>query len=92
MEEGDIMLKTKTLEMGGIYREDFIKYFLKIGGKTEDQETFKGSYWEVLVGSETWRMLGSLRIHHVLITFNVEEDKFDEFIAEFRFNFLRAGG
>lgn len=86
------MLKTKTLEMGGIYRKDFVEYFLKIGGKTEDQETFKGYYWEVLVGSETWRMLGSLRMQHVLITFNVEEDKFDDFLAEFRLNFLRAGG
>ncbi|MDV3428975.1 MAG: hypothetical protein LIR50_18445 [Bacillota bacterium] len=86
------MIKTKTLEMGGIYRKDFIEYFLKIGGRTEDQVTFKGSYWEVLVGLQTWRMLGSLNIHHVLITFNVEEDKFDEFLAQFRLNFLRAGG
>jgi len=86
------MLKTKTLEMGGIYRKEFIEYFLKIGGKTEDQETFKGCYWEVLVGSEAWRMHGSLRIHHVFITLNVEEDRFDEFLAEFRLNFLKAGG
>lgn len=86
------MLKTETLEMGGIYREDFIKYFLKIGGTMDDEETFKGPYWKVQVGSETWKMLGSLRIHHVLITFNVEEDKFDEFLAKFRLNFLRAGG
>jgi hypothetical protein len=86
------MLKTKTLEMGGIFREDFVEYFLKIGGKTEDRETFKGYYWKVLVGSETWRTLGSLRICHVLITFKVEEDKLDDFLAEFRLNFLRAGG
>jgi hypothetical protein len=86
------MLKNKTLEMGGIYRKDFVKYFLAIGGKTEDQETFKGSYWEVLVGSETWTMHGSLRIQHVVITINVEEDKFDEFIAKFYLTFLKAGG
>lgn len=86
------MLKTKTLEMGGIYRKDFVKYFLAIGGKTEDQETFKGSYWEVLVGSETWTMHGSLRIQHIVITINVEEEKFDEFIAKFNLTFIRAGG
>ncbi|MGE5627718.1 MAG: hypothetical protein ACM3X7_06315 [Solirubrobacterales bacterium] len=86
------MLKTKTIEMGGIYRKDFVEYFLKIGGSTEDKKIFKGPYWEVFVGEEAWRMLGSLRIHHVLITFNVEEDKFDEFLAKFRFNFIRAGG
>jgi len=86
------MLKTKTVEMGGIYREEFVRYFLKIGGKMENQEIFKGPYWNISVGPEIWRMLGSLRIHHVLITFNVEEDKFDQFLAEFRLNFLRAGG
>lgn len=86
------MLKTKTLEMGGIYRKDFVEYFLRIGGATEDQVTFTGDYWEVFVGEEIWRMLGSLRIHHVLITFNVDEDKFDEFLGKFRFNFIRAGG
>ena len=86
------MLKTKTLLMGGIYRESFIEYFLKIGGKAEGKEIFKGDYWKVKVGSETWEKIGSLRINHVLITFYVEEDKFDEFLAEFRLNFLRAGG
>lgn len=86
------MIVTKTLEMGGIYRKDFIEYFLKIGGKTEDQETIKGYCWEVLVGPETCRMLGSIRIPQVLITFNVEEDKFDDFLAKFRLNFLRGGG
>jgi hypothetical protein len=78
--------------MGGIYREKFVEYFLLIGGKTEDQTNFKGQYWEVMVGPQIWKMHGSLRIHHVLITFNVEENKFDEFLAEFRLNFLRAGG
>jgi len=86
------MLKTISFEMGGIYRKDFVKYFLKIGGKTKDQETFKGTYWEVIVGLETWAILGSLIIQHVLITCNVEEDRFDEFITAFRLNFLKAGG
>lgn len=86
------MIVTKTLEMGGIYREDFIKYFLSIGGKTENQEVFKGPYWEVEVGYEVWSMMGSLKLHHTLITFHVEEDKFEEFISKFRLNFLRCGG
>ncbi len=86
------MLKTKTLEMGGIFRKDFVEYFRKIGGKTEDKETFKGCYWEVLVGPEEWSALGSIRIPHVFITLNVEEDRFDEFLAGFRLNFLKAGG
>ena len=87
-----IMLRTKTLEMGGIYRDDFIKYFLKIGGNVEDQETIKGPFWNIRLGSENWTMVGSLRIQYVFVTFNVEEDKFDEFLAKFRLNFLKAGG
>ncbi|MBP1762097.1 MAG: hypothetical protein H6Q64_1639 [Firmicutes bacterium] len=86
------MIKSKTLEMNGIYRKDFIEYFLKIGGKTEDQKTFKGCNWEALVGPESKKILGSFKIHQVLITLNVEEDKFDEFLAKFYKNFLRAGG
>jgi len=86
------MVKSKTLETNGIYRKDFVEYFLKIGGKTEDQKTFKGSYWEALVGPESQKMLGSLKIHQVLITLNIEEDRFDEFLAKFHKSFLRAGG
>ncbi|WPC39518.1 hypothetical protein [Clostridium sp. JS66] len=86
------MLKNKNLQMGGIYREDFIKYFLEIGGMRESEQIFKGEYWKVDVGSQTWKKLGALKIQHVLIKLSVEEDKFDDFLAEFRLNFLRAGG
>lgn len=86
------MLKSKTLQMGGFYRESFVEYFLKIGGITENHKTFKGPYWEALVGPQFWRKLGSLNIQHVIITIKAEDDKFDEFLAEFRLNFLKAGG
>lgn len=86
------MLKSKTLDMGGINRTDFISYFLKIGGQTEDQETYKGVYWEVVVGQENPAKLGPFSINRVLITFHVEENMFDEFMARFNMNFLRAGG
>lgn len=86
------MTKTKILEVGEINRKDFVEYFLKIGGVTEDKETFKGPYWEAIVGPQTWTKLGVLNIQRILITFNIEEDKFDDFIAAFRLNFLRCGG
>lgn len=86
------MIKTKTLEMGGIFREELVAYFLKIGGRTEDRETFKGNNWEVQVGPEIWRKRGSLSLNHVSVTINVEEDNFDEFLAKFHLNFLKAGG
>jgi len=87
-----IMLKTKTIKMGEINRKELVEYFLKFGGTTEDEETFKGPYWEVIVGPRTWTTFNVLKIRHVLITFNIQEDKFDDFIAAFHLNFLRCGG
>jgi hypothetical protein len=86
------MMKSKTLETNGIYRKDLVAYFLEIGGQTQDQITFKGSYWEALVNPETMKSRGSFKIHQVLITIHVEEDRFDEFLAQFYKAFLRAGG
>lgn len=86
------MIKTKTLEIGEIDRKELVEYFLKIGGVTEDEETFKGPYWEAIVGPQTWTRFGVLNIQHVLLTLNIKEDKFDDFIAAFRLNFLRCGG
>ena len=86
------MIKTQTLEMRGIYRRDFIKYFLKIGNKSIEDKVFKGDYWEVSLSEQTWINVGSLKIQRTFITFNVEEKYFDEFLATFRINFLRCGG
>ena len=86
------MLKTITLEMGGIHRREFVEYFHKIANEAQDQETFKGYGWEVQVGRETWSSLGILRICHVLITFHIEEDLFDTFLTQFQLHFTRGGG
>lgn len=86
------MSKTKALKMGEIDRKELVKYFIEIGDITEDLEIFKGPYWEVIVGPQTWAKLGALNIQNVLITFNIKEDKFDDFIDAFRLNFLRCGG
>lgn len=86
------MLKTQTFKMGEINRNELVEYFFKIGGATEDEETFKGPYWEVIVGPLIWTEYKMLKIRHVSITFNIEEDKFDDFIAAFHLNFLRCGG
>lgn len=85
-------MKSITLQMGGISRKYFVKYFLRIGGITEDLATFAGDRWQVQVGPEEWKGLGSIKLNYVFITFNVDEDRFDEFLAAFRLNFLKAGG
>ena len=86
------MIKTEILNMGEINPKELVEYFLKIGGKSSDNKMFKGPFWEVVVGPETWTKYSSITIQHVLITFKIEEDKFDDFMAAFRLNFLRCGG
>lgn len=86
------MLKTKTFKMGGINRKEFVEYFLRIADETDDQGTFRGCGWEVLVGLETWSIHGSIKIPRVSITINVEEDKFEKFVSKFQLSFLRGGG
>ncbi|MFA9423005.1 MAG: hypothetical protein ACERLG_05480 [Sedimentibacter sp.] len=86
------MIKTTIQNMGEINPKDLAEYFLKIGGKTEDEKTFKGPYWEIIIGPETWTKYSSLKIQHILITFNIEEDKFESFMDAFNLNFLRCGG
>ena len=60
--------------------------------KIHQYKTVKNMGWEVLVGPETWTMHSSLKIQHVAVSLNVEEDKFDEFVAKYYLTFLKAGG
>lgn len=90
--KGAKLLKTKTLEMGGIHRREFVEYFLQLADEAQEQETFKGCGWEVQVGQETWSSLGIYKICHVRITFQVEEELFDQVLSQFQLRFLRAGG
>lgn len=86
------MVRTKTLKMGEINRKDIVEYFLKIGGTTEDEETFKGHFWEVTVGPQTSMKFNVLNIRNILVTFKIEEKEFDDFISAFNLSFLRGGG
>lgn len=86
------MTKTLTLEMGGIPPKDFIKYFIDAGGKTDDQMTFNGSCWQVVVENETWSKVGSLTINHVLLHFTIDENEYTAFMKNFYMQFMKAGG
>lgn len=89
---GILLKKTKTLEMRGIHQRYFAEYFISIEGKASHQWEFIGPYWEVELEEEQWHTLGALKIPSTKLTFHVEEDHFDEFIATFRLKFLRCGG
>lgn len=85
-------IKTLSVKFGGINRNEFIDYFLKVGGALEDDEKIKGPFWEATVGPHTMSEYKALKIQNVLVSIAVEEDKFDGFIAAFQLNFLRCGG
>jgi hypothetical protein len=80
-----------TLEMRGIQREDFIEYFLNIGGQSTAEGVYTGPYWEVQVGPQIPCPLGKLVIPSMKITFSVEEEYYDEILRKFRMNFMRGG-
>lgn len=86
------MRKEETLEMRGIYRRDFVKYFIELCKESINDSFFEGDNWEVYLSEQTWINIGSLRIQRTYITFKVEEEYFDEFLAAFRLSFLRSGG
>jgi hypothetical protein len=85
-------IKTLSIKYGGIRRNEFIEYFLKIGGTLEDAEKIKGPFWEATVGHPTPAKFKSLNIQNVLVSITAEDDEFDDFIAAFQLNFLRCGG
>lgn len=85
-------IKTKTLTFGEINRNEFVEYFLKIGGRTNNDEIYIGPYWEVMISPQTLVKYKSIAIKRVVITFNIFEDRFDEFMDAFNLAFLRCGG
>ncbi|MEL7647653.1 MAG: hypothetical protein AAGU76_06140 [Sedimentibacter sp.] len=87
-----INIKNVQMKMGEINRSELVEYFLKIGGETEDEETFKGPHWEVTVGPQILTRFGALNIRHVLISIKAEDNAFDDFMERFNLNFLRCGG
>lgn len=85
-------MKTEILELRGIPRKYFVKYFYDIGGKTTDDSIFYGDYWQVELSEEKWSKLTVIEIQSTIIKFEVTDDEFDQFIYQFRLSFLRGGG
>lgn len=86
------MRKKKTLEMRGTDREYFLEYFESIGESGEKEGSFSGPFWEVELSEQDYIFIGVMKFHRTFVTFNVEEDHFEEFISAFQMAFLRSGG
>lgn len=83
--------KENTLEMRGMLREELVNYFIEIGGMLDDNGTYRGDKWEVFVDKQVSCCMGSLSLPSTKVTFNVEEDIYDEMLSKFRLKFLRGG-
>lgn len=81
-----------TLEMRGMPREELIKYFIAMGGKSIGNGIFVDLNWEVHVHSQISCTLGALAIPSTQVSFCIEEEYYTEMISKFRLNFLCAGG
>lgn len=80
-----------TLEMRGMLREELISYFIEIGGKLDENGIYRGVKWEVFIDKQVSCSMGSLSLPSTEVTFNVEEDFYEEMLSKFRLKFLRGG-
>ncbi|GAB6085306.1 hypothetical protein [Alkaliphilus crotonatoxidans] len=80
-----------TLIMGGIPVTEFQEYFTALGGQTQDRSLYMGKGWRVSLYSY-FEALGSFSVERTKIVFEIEADKSDQMIEDFRLAFLRAGG
>lgn len=82
----------KTLEMRGMPREEYINYFINIGGALKEDGTYAGESWTVRIGPQVNCALGPMSVPSVKITFFIEDYCCDEMLSSFRLRFLCAGG
>jgi len=84
--------RQQVIELRGVKREEFMDYFLALGGEDLGNGKIRGISWEVEIGSQEYLCLGTLELPSVRITFRVEEKSFHAFLSAFRMKFLKGGG
>jgi hypothetical protein len=72
-------------------RQEFIEYFCRRGVK-KAEGIYLGEGWEVKIGNEKNKMIGSVCLKTVDLIINVEDAISKEFLDKLRINFLRGGG
>jgi len=80
------------MEMRGTRRQEFVNYFLSLGGEDLGNARLGGPFWEVKIGPQESIRLGAVELPSVKISFSVEEDKWESFLSAFWMKFLRGGG
>ena len=72
-------------------RQEFIDYFGKTGVK-KSEGVYEGQGWEVEIGDEKNKMIGSICFKTIDLIINVEDTISKEFLDKLLLNFLRGGG
>ncbi len=76
----------------GVPRDDIIMYLESIALKRIGDRVYHGVDWEIEVGEEQVRTLGSIKLPQTEVCFCVEEKRLEKIVAAFRLKFLSAGG
>lgn len=76
----------------GTLRKDILDYFVSISNDFDSKGTFIGPDWEVKVGKQEYRRLGSINLPSTKILFRADKHRCNEIVTAFRLKFLSAGG
>lgn len=85
-------MKTESIEIRGVSREDVESYFLGSGWENISPGTWVFGDGRVEIGDFEEVSLGSISLPSVTLVFRLRESVFDEVLSAFRARFLRAGG
>jgi len=90
--DDNIDIVTKTIEMRGIFRKEFVDYFKDLSEHVHNDKIFYGVGWVVEIGDEIPYTFGSITLMDVDITFSASQECLETLITGFRLKFMRAGG
>ncbi|MDO9509544.1 MAG: hypothetical protein Q7I97_09470 [Thermovirgaceae bacterium] len=85
-------MKTGSIEIRGVSREDIESYFLESGWENISPGMWSFGGGRVEIGDFEEVSLGSIRLPSVTLVFRLRKSAFDEVLSTFRARFLRAGG
>ncbi|MBS4030231.1 MAG: hypothetical protein KGZ63_02255 [Clostridiales bacterium] len=83
--------KEITIIRRGTPRQEYLEYFLTLGGSLGENGVITGPDWEVVLGEER-EVFVCGKLLETEIIFRAEGKRCDELIQAFRAQFLRAGG
>lgn len=85
-------MKTESIEIRGVSREDVEFYFLECGWKKISPGIWSFRGGSVEIGGLEEVSLGSIRLPSVTLVFRLRMEDHEKVLSAFRARFLRAGG